>query len=143
MGTATVTANSILGLILNATAWANVAINATSSPITNIYVSGHTADPTAAGNQTSSELAYTSYARVAVARTTSGWSAPSAGASSPVANITFPTGTGGSGTLLYWGIGGNSTGAGVLFFSGTVSPAITCGNGVTPILTTASTITVS
>ena len=38
-----------------------------------LYVSLHTADPGEAGDQTTSETAYTNYARVAVARTTGGW----------------------------------------------------------------------
>lgn len=39
----------------------------------NLYVSLHTADPGAGGDQTTNEAAYTSYARVAVARTVAGW----------------------------------------------------------------------
>ena len=64
---------AVLKILFNATALANVMDNAVSSPLTNIYVSLHTADPTDAGSQTSSEATYTSYARVAVLRTTGGW----------------------------------------------------------------------
>src|ERR1700679_2605180 len=58
----------------------------------NLYVSLHTADPTNAGNQTSSETTYTSYARVAVARSTGGWtiSGTSPATASNTATITFP-----------------------------------------------------
>jgi hypothetical protein len=133
--------NSILNLIFNATAWANIADNAGSSPLTNLYVSLHTADPGEAGSQNTSEIAYTSYARVAVPRTTGGWSASTAGSTSPVSAITFPAGTGGSGTATFFGIGSLVSGAGVLYISGTVTPSIVCGNGVTPSLTTATTIT--
>lgn len=38
-----------------------------------LYVSLHTADPGEAGDQTTSETAYTNYARIAVARTSGGW----------------------------------------------------------------------
>lgn len=38
-----------------------------------LYVSLHTADPGETGSQTTSETAYTNYARVAVARTSGGW----------------------------------------------------------------------
>ena len=55
--------NSLLKLIFNATGIANIADNTATSPLTNLYVSLHTADPTSAGNQTSSEANYTSYAR--------------------------------------------------------------------------------
>lgn len=65
--------NDLLKLIFNGTAIANLADNAASSPYTNLYLSLHTADPTSAGNQTSSETSYTNYARVAVTRNTGGW----------------------------------------------------------------------
>jgi hypothetical protein len=41
--------NDLLKLIFNATAIANLADNAASSPLTNLYVSLHTADPGEAG----------------------------------------------------------------------------------------------
>lgn len=132
--------NSLLLLLFNATLFANVAINATSSPITSVFVSLHTADPGEGGDQTTSEATYTSYARVGVVRTSSGWTV-SANSVSPVANIDFPAGTGGSGTVTHAGIGSATSGVGVLWYSGTVTPNIVTGNGVTPRLTTASTIT--
>lgn len=134
------TENSLLLLIFNATLWANVAINATSSPITNIYAALHTADPGETGSQTTSETNYTSYARVAVARTSGGWTV-TANSVSPVANIDFPAGTGGSGTATYFSFGTVISAAGVIFFSGTVTPNIVLGNGVTPRLTVASACT--
>jgi hypothetical protein len=130
----------ILELIFNATAWPDIAENDTSSPATNLYVSLHTADPGEAGSQTTNEIAYTSYARVAVARTSGGWTVAS-GSVSPVANIDFPAGTGGSGTATHFGVGTLISGAGQLLYSGTVTPNIVCGNGITPRLTTASTVT--
>jgi hypothetical protein len=132
--------NDWLKLIFNATAIANLADNAASSPLTNLYVSLHTADPGEAGNQTTSETSYTSYARVAVARTSGGWTVTN-NSVSPVANIDFPAATGGSGTITYFGVGSASSGSGVLYYSGTVSPSISVTSGVTPRLTTASTIT--
>jgi hypothetical protein len=131
--------NDLLKLIFNATAIANIADNAASSPNTNVYVSLHTADPGEAGDQTTSEAAYTSYARVAVARNAA-WTV-TANSVSPAATIAFPAGSGGSGTVTHFGVGKASSGAGVLWFSGTVTPNIVTGNGVTPQLTTASTIT--
>lgn len=133
---------ALLKLLFNATAFANVADNAATAPITNIQVSLHTADPGEAGTQATSEITYTGYARVAVARTTGGWTVTSgAGTVVPVAAITFPAGTGGTGTASFFGIGSAASGAGVLWFSGTVTPNIVTGNGVTPSLTTATTIT--
>lgn len=132
--------NSILALIFNATAWANIADNAASGPLTNLYVSLHTADPGEGGNQTTNEAAYTSYARVAVARTSGGWTVSGASVS-PVATISFPAATGGGETETYFGVGTASSGAGVLLYSGPISPTIGVSSGVTPQLTTASTIT--
>ncbi len=134
--------NALLLLLFNATTFATVAINATSTPITNVYASLHTADPTAAGTQTSSEIGYTSYTRVAVARTSGGWTITNQSVS-PVAAITFPAGSGGSGTATFCGFGQLATTAGTLWYSGTITPNIVCGNGITPSLTTASTITES
>jgi hypothetical protein len=132
--------NSLLKLIFNATAIANLADNAATSPLTNLYVSLHTADPGEAGDQSTSEAAYTGYARVAVLRTTGGWTVTN-NSVSPVANIDFGNCTAGTSTVTYFGVGTASTGAGVLYYSGTVSPSISVSSGVTPRLTTASTIT--
>lgn len=132
--------NDYLKLIFNATAIANIADNAAASPLTNLYVSLHTADPGETGNQTTSECAYTSYARVAVARTTGGFTVTN-NSVSPVANISFPACTGGAETVTHFAIGTTSSGAGKLLYSGTVTPNIAVSSGVTPILTTASTIT--
>src|SRR3990172_6419624 len=56
---------SLLALLFNATAIANIADNAALAPLTNLYVSLHTGDPGEGGAQTASEATYTSYARVA------------------------------------------------------------------------------
>jgi hypothetical protein len=132
--------NDWMKLIFNATAIANIADNAAASPLTDLRVSLHTADPGEAGDQTTSEATYTSYARVLVARTTGGWTVTN-NSVSPVATIAFPAGTGGSGTVTHWAVGTATTGAGKILYSGTVTPNIVTGNGVTPQLTTGSTVT--
>lgn len=136
----TATAGDWLKLILNATAIANIADNASASPLTNIYVSLHTSTPGTSGTQTTNECAYTSYGRVAVARTSGGWTITN-NAAVPVATITFPAATGGSETATFMGIGSASSGAGVLYWYGAISPTIAISSGVTPSLTTATTIT--
>lgn len=140
MSQTTAAANSLLALVLNATTWANVAINATSGPLANIYVSLHTASPGIGGSQTTNEAAYTSYARVAVVRTSSGWTV-STNTAVPAAQINFPAATGGSETETFMGLGSASTGTGNLYWYGAVSPTIAVSNGVTPFLSTATTIT--
>jgi hypothetical protein len=132
--------NDFLKLIFNATPIADIADNDATSPLTNLYVALHTADPGDAGDQTTSEIAYTSYARVAVARTSGGWTVTN-NSVSPVANINFPAGTGGAGTATHFSVGTTISGAGKILYKGTITPNIVCGNGVTPQITTASTIT--
>ena len=134
--------NDWLKLIFNAAAIANIADNAASSPLTNLYVALHTADPTSAGNQTSNEATYTGYARVAVARTSGGFTVTT-NSVSPAATISFPACSGGTNTITNFSIGTASSGAGKILYSGTVTPNISVASGVTPQLTTASTITES
>ncbi len=111
-----------------------------SSTAGNLYVSLHTADPGEAGTQTTNECAYTSYARVAVARNGSSWTVTN-NEVVPAAAITFPTCTGGSESATYFGIGTASSGAGKLLYSGAISPAITVANTVTPVLNTGTKVT--
>lgn len=132
--------NDLLKLIFNATAIANIADNASSSPLTNIEWSLHTADPGEAGNQTTNEAAYNGYARVAVARNSGGHTVTN-NSVSPAANVDFPEGTSGaSGTGTHFAVGTAHTSTGKILFSGTVTPNIVFGDGVTPRLTTASVI---
>lgn len=133
--------NSFLKLLFNAVAWANIADNASASPLLNLYVALHTADPGEAGDQTTNEIAYTGYIRVAVLRTAGGWTV--AGNSvSPVAAITFgPMTAGAGGTATFASIGTLVSGAGVILYSGALAPTILVTNGVTPQIGTASTIT--
>lgn len=134
--------NDWLKLIFNATAIANIADNAAASPLTNLYVSLHTADPGSGGNQTTNETAYTSYARVAIARTSAGWTVTT-NSVSPATDIVFPACTGGTATITYFAVGTASTSTGKILYSGTLSPNIAVSSGVTPKITTASTITES
>lgn len=131
--------DDILKLIFNATAIADLAQDDGTSPATTLTVALHTADPGEAGTQATNETAYTGYARVAVARTTGGWTVAS-GSVSPVANIDFGECTASPGGAITF----FSVGTGVsnkLLYSGTVSPNITMANGVIPRLKTTSTIT--
>jgi hypothetical protein len=145
MAIAGTTETAILRLVFNATAWANYADNAATAPQANIAVALHTADPGTAGTMATNEIAYTGYVRANVARSTGGWTVSGTGPAScsPVANIGFAAGTGGSGVATNFSTGMTGGGAAAILWSGTVAPSITCGNGVTPVLTTASTITLS
>lgn len=123
--------NAILALLFNGTALANIADNAASSPITSLYVSLHTADPGEGGDQTTNEATYTSYARVAVARNSGGWTV-SGNAVTNTAAIVFPEATGGSNTITHFGVGKSSSGAGVLLYSGALTASLAVSTGIQP-----------
>ena len=129
----------VLALIFNATAIADLADNDATSPATTLTVALHTADPGEAGTQLTSEIAYTGYARIAVARTTGGWTV-TGNSVSPVANIDFGEMTGGAGgTVTHFSVGTGT--ANKLLYSGTVTPNIVVSSGVIPRLKTTSTVT--
>lgn len=103
-----------------------------------LWVSLHTADPTEGGNQTSSETAYTGYARVSVARTAStpGWTVTLVDVGpSTVANndqVNFPQCTGGTSVITHVGVGTASTGTGKLLYSGALASSLSVSNNITP-----------
>lgn len=124
--------NGLLSLIFENANYANVgdATGLRGSTTAGVfYISLHTADPGETGTQTTSETAYTNYARQSVARSTAGWTVASGVADNDAA-ITFPAcGVTGS-TITNNGIGSDVSGAGNLFISGTASLVIS--TGVTP-----------
>jgi len=132
--------NDLLELIFNAVAIADIAENDTTSPATTLTVSLHTASPGEAGNMSTNEAAYTGYARVTVNRDSagSGWQV-TGNSVSPEQNIDFPTATGGTETITHVGIGSGV--ANDLKYYGALTPNIAVSTGVTPRVTTASTIT--
>ena len=140
-GKASTFENDLLKLIFNAVAIANIADNAATAPLTNLYLSLHTADPGAGGTQTSNEATYASYARVAVARTSGGFTV--SGNSCVLANpATFPTPTGGAGeNEAFFAIGTASSGSGKVLYRGPITPVIVIAVGTPPQLTTGTTVT--
>lgn len=131
--------NDWLLLIFNATAIANLAQNNATSPATTLTVALHTADPGEAGTQSTSETAYTGYARIPVNRTSGGWLV-TGNSVSPVANIDFGECTAApGGAITHFSVGTGTSNK--LLYSGTVTPNITMATGVIPRLKTTSTIT--
>jgi hypothetical protein len=102
-------------------AFNTIAQNA-SAPATNLYVSLHNASPGDAGSQNTNETAYTSYARVAVVRTTGGWTVSGATPTDTqnAATITFPQCGASGDTLTHFGVGLSASGAGTLLLYGTI-----------------------
>ena len=88
-----------------------------------LHVSLHTADPGEAGDQTTSETAYTNYARVAVARTAGGWTVSSNQVSNAAAINFAQCGLTGA-TITHWGIGTDASGAGKLLYKGPLGSAL-------------------
>lgn len=126
--------NGLLSLIFENANYANVG-DATglrgSSTAGVFYISLHTGDPGEAGSQTTSETAYTNYARVSVARSTAGWTVAS-GVADNDSVITFATGGATGSTLTNFGIGSDSSGAGNLFLKGALTASLAVSNGITP-----------
>jgi hypothetical protein len=114
--------NELLLLIFNNTNIANIG-DATglrgSTAAGSLYLSLHSADPGEAGDQTTNEVAYTGYARVAVARSGAGFTV--AGNSvSPAANVDFGACTALPATYAYWAIGTAAAGAGKILYKGVI-----------------------
>lgn len=115
-----------LNLLFCNIGWANVGDVTGLLPSTttgSLYVSLHTADPGASGNQSTSEAAYSGYTRIGVTRTNTQWLVVAPQVSN-VNAITFPACATGTETESYWGIGTDSTGAGHLLYSGPLTSAI-------------------
>jgi len=136
--------NALLLLLFNNSNFANVG-DATglrgSTTAGSFYLSLHTADPGETGTATTSETAYTGYARVAVARSGAGF-VVTGNSCSPAANTDFGECTASpGGALTYFGVVTSASGAGTLMYSGALSPSITNAVGVIPRIKSTSTIT--
>jgi hypothetical protein len=132
MPKSTLTCNSILALIFNATAWADIAQNDGSGPLTDLYLSLHTATPGVGNNQTTNETAYTNYVRIAVERTTSGWDVPASGATANAALAQFAQCGVTGATITHVAIGTASSGAGTVLYAGALSSSLAVANGIQP-----------
>ena len=133
--------NALLLLLFNNTNAANIG-DATglrgATTAGQLFLSLHTADPGEAGNQSTSEVAYTSYARVGINRASGagGFTVTGNSVSPATQPTSFPAATGGTATATHFGIGTASSGAGVLLYRGALSASIAISSGVTPQLTT-------
>jgi hypothetical protein len=126
--------NDLLLLIFNNTAAALIGDASGLQPSAtagSLYVSLHTADPGEAGTQTTNECAYTSYARVAVARSGAGWTV-SGNAVTNAALVQFPQCTGGSETATHFAIGTASTSTGKILYKGALSASLAISSGIQP-----------
>ena len=136
--------NDLLLLLFNNTAIADIGDVAglrASTTAGSLYWALYTADPGEAGTAVTSEAAYTGYARVAGARSSSAFTV-TANSVSPVANVDFGECTASAGgPITHFGIVNTSSGAGKLLYSGAFGTAITMAVGTIPRIKTTSTIT--
>ena len=127
--------NSLLQLLFNNVDIANIGDAGgiqNSATAGSLYLALHTADPGEAGDQTTNECAYTSYDRVAVARSGAGWTV-AANVATNFALAQFPECTGGSETITYVSIGTSSyPTAGVILYSGALTASRSVSSGIQP-----------
>jgi len=136
-------ANDLAKLIFWGTAIADLAENDSSSPATSLYLALHTANPGGAGNQSTSEISYTSYIRKALLRDNTAWSITGR-IITPVADVLWATSTGGTGgTVTHWSVGPGSSGATKIIAYGTVSPTFNVVTDVTPTLSNLTSLTIN
>jgi hypothetical protein len=125
---------ALLDLLFLNTDWAGIGDAGglqNSAAAGSFYISLHTADPGESGTQATSEVAYTGYARVAVARTAGGFTRTV----STVANtalVQFGQCTAGTATATHFGIGTDSTGTGNLLLKGALNASLSISNGIQP-----------
>lgn len=139
MGKGLAFANAELKLIANGVAIPNLADNAAVSPLTSLYWALHTSDPSG-GDQTTSEISYTGYARIAVARSSAGLIV-TGNTLAPAVDTVFGLSTGGTGgNVTHASLGTLSSGAGMVLWSGPLGAAQNVIAGAQPIIAQGSFI---
>ena len=125
---------SLLGLIITNANAANVgdATGLRGSTTAGVFwISLHTASPGEAGNQGTSETAYTNYARQDEARDTTQWTVTGNTADNDNV-IGFPTCGVTGATLTDFGLGSDVSGVGNLFLYGALTASLVVSSGITP-----------
>ena len=121
----------MVALVFNATAIANIADNASSSPLTSLYLSLHTASPGIGGSQTTNETSYTNYARIGVTRNSGGWTV-SGGVAQNAALAQFAQCGASGATITHVGIGTASSGTGKMLYAGALNSSLAVANLIQP-----------
>ena len=129
--------NATLPLIGDATGLLGAAT------VGSLYWSLHTADPGNSGNQTTSEAAYTGYARVSAARSSAGLTVAANVISNTLA-LLFPQSSSGPESETYVMLGTASTGTGKQIGRGALSQTLVVNNLIAPnIAIGAATVTIT
>lgn len=134
MSMSNATESDLLKLVFQNVNFANVG-DATglrgSTTAGSFYVGLHTADPGEAGDQTTSEATFTGYARVAVARSSGGWTVSATTQVANAGTITFPACTGGTNVITFFSVGVTTSGASEMICSGALTASLSVSNGIT------------
>lgn len=133
MPKATALCNDWLALLFNGTAIADIAMNDSSGPLTELWIALHTANPGVTGDQTINEATYGGYTRISVVRTTLGWQVPGSGQTRNVEVLFFPVAIAGEETLTHVSIGTASSGAGRTLYTGVLAAGRLVLPGIQPV----------
>lgn len=126
--------NDLLQLIFNNVDIADVGDASglqNSASAGSLYIALHTGDPGEAGTATTSECAYGSYARVAVARTVGGWTV-SGNVASNTALAQFPECSSSTETVTHVSITTAASGASKILYSGQLTSPRSVSAGIQP-----------
>lgn len=131
--------NDFLKLILWGTAIADIAENDATAPLTQFHLALHTADPGEAGDQTTNECTYGSYARKAINRDNTGF-AITGGQALLAAAQDFVQAASGTETATHFSVGTDASGAGKILWKGPITPNIPIVTGTIPRLSASTAI---
>jgi len=129
--------SDILKLLFQNTNWANLG-DATglrgSSTAGSFYIELSTGTLTDTSTQSTTEATYTNYARVAVARSSGGWtiSGTNPTQSANAAAVTFPTCGVTGNTVTDFSVGRDSSSTGEVLWYGALTSSLAISNGITP-----------
>jgi hypothetical protein len=135
MGMTTAGKQALLDLLFLNTNFANIGDASGlrgSVAAGSFYVALHTADPGDAGNQSTSEVAYTGYARVQVDRSGSVFSRTGIIVSN-IASVLFGECTAGSATATHFSVGVSASGANLILVKGALAATRSISAGITPL----------
>lgn len=130
---------ALLDLIFFGTTIPNIAQNASSSPLTQYWISLHTDDPGEAGNQSTNEATDPDYERKPLARSGSGFSR-TGNVVSLVSLLQFEPYASATEQIKYFGLGTDESGTGRLMYTGPVTANIPGAPGVVPQLAQATAV---
>lgn len=125
---------NILKLILQNVDFANIGDAGGlrgSATAGSLYIALHSADPGEAGSQTTNEVSYTGYSRVAVARSVAGFTV-TGDVGSNAAAVTFGQCSAGSVTATHFSIGTASSGAGIILFKAALAASLAIASPIQP-----------